>query len=166
MQTYSVSREQCHQPQEKTKILEQVAKLEELRENSLKEQEILKIQDQLQSTNICSDSTISSSEFQDEKSAYTNFELISQEFIPDIECKSADGNPESKLCDIQDRGDNSYANVFSPERKNTSSHNIVICGHRGAGSYEPENTMKAFQRAMDMRLTSVEFDVSRFSFNA
>jgi glycerophosphoryl diester phosphodiesterase len=32
-------------------------------------------------------------------------------------------------------------------------------GHRGAGFLEPENTMPAFQRALDMKLDGVELDV-------
>ena len=34
-----------------------------------------------------------------------------------------------------------------------------IIAHRGASAYEPENTLRAFQRAMDMGATMIELDV-------
>ena len=35
-------------------------------------------------------------------------------------------------------------------------------GHRGAGYLEPENSIKAFNRAIELGLEGAEFDVSLF----
>jgi len=37
-------------------------------------------------------------------------------------------------------------------------------GHRGAGYLEPENSIKAFKKAIELGLDSVEFDVSLLLF--
>jgi len=37
-------------------------------------------------------------------------------------------------------------------------------GHRGAGYLEPENSIKAFKKAIELGLDSVEFDVSLVFF--
>lgn len=90
---------------------------------------------------------------------------ICKDFCPNTESKSADGCPENDSClnELQ-ICENSFTNVFSSSSKNKiNSHNIVICGHRGgAGSHELENTMAAFEKAMEMKLTSIEFDVSNY----
>ncbi|MDO8664535.1 MAG: glycerophosphodiester phosphodiesterase family protein [Candidatus Liptonbacteria bacterium] len=39
---------------------------------------------------------------------------------------------------------------------------FLVIGHRGAAGYEPENTMSAFVKAIDMMVDAIEFDV-RFS---
>jgi glycerophosphoryl diester phosphodiesterase len=36
---------------------------------------------------------------------------------------------------------------------------MLIIGHRGAMGYEPENTLRSFQRAIDLRVDMIEFDV-------
>ena len=40
-----------------------------------------------------------------------------------------------------------------------------IEGHRGAGFLEPENSIKAFKKAIELGLEGVEFDVSLFHFS-
>ncbi|HEX2911449.1 MAG TPA: glycerophosphodiester phosphodiesterase [Chloroflexia bacterium] len=35
----------------------------------------------------------------------------------------------------------------------------IVCGHRGASGHAPENTLPAFQRALEMGATWIEFDV-------
>lgn len=40
-----------------------------------------------------------------------------------------------------------------------NSHGVVICGHRGSnGSNQPENTLRAFQSALDSGIECIEFD--------
>jgi len=41
----------------------------------------------------------------------------------------------------------------------TKKHSIRLEGHRGAGYLEPENSLKAFKRAIELGLDGVEFDV-------
>jgi glycerophosphoryl diester phosphodiesterase len=36
---------------------------------------------------------------------------------------------------------------------------MLIIGHRGAMGYEPENTLKSFQKAIDLKVDMIEFDV-------
>ena len=36
---------------------------------------------------------------------------------------------------------------------------MLIIGHRGAMDYEPENTLRSFQKAIDLKVDMVEFDV-------
>lgn len=36
---------------------------------------------------------------------------------------------------------------------------MLIIGHRGAMGYEPENTLKSFQKALDLNVDMIEFDV-------
>jgi len=36
---------------------------------------------------------------------------------------------------------------------------MIKIGHRGAGGYEPENTLKSFQKALDLKVDMVELDV-------
>lgn len=38
---------------------------------------------------------------------------------------------------------------------------FLVIAHRGASSYEPENTLSAFRKALDMRADAIEFDVRR-----
>ena len=38
---------------------------------------------------------------------------------------------------------------------------MIICGHRGGSkNFEPENTIRAFERAIDIGLKAIELDVS------
>jgi glycerophosphoryl diester phosphodiesterase len=37
--------------------------------------------------------------------------------------------------------------------------NFLKIGHRGAAGYEPENTLKSFQKAVELKADAVEFDV-------
>ena len=37
--------------------------------------------------------------------------------------------------------------------------NFLKIGHRGAAGYEPENTLKSFQKAIELKADAVEFDV-------
>ncbi len=37
--------------------------------------------------------------------------------------------------------------------------NIKIIAHRGASNIAPENTLKAFQKAIDLKADYIEFDV-------
>jgi len=40
-------------------------------------------------------------------------------------------------------------------------HSVLICGHRGGSKgYEPENTLRAFERAIDLGVQILELDVS------
>jgi len=39
------------------------------------------------------------------------------------------------------------------------SHKVICIGHRGAKGHETENTLKSFQKALDLGVTWVEFDV-------
>jgi len=41
----------------------------------------------------------------------------------------------------------------------TFAHSTTIIGHRGASGYEPENTLRSFQRALDMQVDMIELDV-------
>ena len=36
---------------------------------------------------------------------------------------------------------------------------MIIIGHRGAMGYEPENTLRSFQKALDLGVDMIEFDV-------
>jgi glycerophosphoryl diester phosphodiesterase len=36
---------------------------------------------------------------------------------------------------------------------------MIIIGHRGAMGYEPENTLRSFQKALDLNVDMIEFDV-------
>jgi glycerophosphoryl diester phosphodiesterase len=36
---------------------------------------------------------------------------------------------------------------------------MIIIGHRGAMGYEPENTLRSFQKAIDLQVDMIEFDV-------
>ena len=36
---------------------------------------------------------------------------------------------------------------------------VLVTGHRGAAGLEPENTLRSFQRALDLRVDAVELDV-------
>lgn len=55
---------------------------------------------------------------------------------------------------------NTFENLFSAQNKDTH-HGIVICGHRGGcGKTEPENTIRAFKKSLDMGLKCIEYDVS------
>ena len=54
---------------------------------------------------------------------------------------------------------NNFENLFN--KKDDSHHGIVICGHRGGcGTSEPENTLRAFTKSIEMGLKCIEFDVS------
>jgi len=58
----------------------------------------------------------------------------------------------------QDLKSNTFDNLFS--KKDDSHHGIVICGHRGGcGKSEPENTLRAFKKALDMGLKCIEYDI-------
>ena len=37
--------------------------------------------------------------------------------------------------------------------------NILIIGHAGANSIAPENTLKAFRKAIDLKADLIEFDI-------
>ena len=50
----------------------------------------------------------------------------------------------------------------SPLRK---KREMRVEGHRGAGLLEPENSLKAFQRAIDLEIDGVELDVLLQSFH-
>jgi glycerophosphoryl diester phosphodiesterase len=39
------------------------------------------------------------------------------------------------------------------------SNKFIIIGHRGASGYEPENTLKSFERAIEMGVSMIELDV-------
>jgi glycerophosphoryl diester phosphodiesterase len=41
------------------------------------------------------------------------------------------------------------------------SRTCIIIGHRGASGYEPENTLRSFDRAIEMGVNSIEIDVHR-----
>lgn len=41
----------------------------------------------------------------------------------------------------------------------SSSNQLIIVGHRGASGYEPENTLKSFERAIEMGVSMIELDV-------
>jgi glycerophosphoryl diester phosphodiesterase len=92
-------------------------------------------------------------------------EAINNEVSPDFESKSADECCQSALPLIEEKSkcENTFKNVFAPDRRNQTNHGMVICGHRGAGALEPENSMRAFLKAMELRLAVVEFDVSTLS---
>jgi glycerophosphoryl diester phosphodiesterase len=47
--------------------------------------------------------------------------------------------------------------------KQHSSPPLWLCsvGHRGASGYEPENTLRSFERAIDMQVDMIELDVHR-----
>lgn len=45
--------------------------------------------------------------------------------------------------------------------KNISSNRTYIIAHRGASAYEHENTLEAFQKAIDMHADAIELDVRR-----
>lgn len=53
-----------------------------------------------------------------------------------------------------------FDNCFMNRKKDSSKHGIIISGHRG-GQFgkEPENTIRAFQKAIEMGLDSIEFDI-------
>jgi glycerophosphoryl diester phosphodiesterase len=36
---------------------------------------------------------------------------------------------------------------------------MIVIGHRGAMGYEPENTLRSFQKAIDLQVDMIEFDV-------
>ena len=42
---------------------------------------------------------------------------------------------------------------------NDKSSLVLLIGHRGANKIAPENTLKAFQKAIDLKADYVEFDV-------
>ena len=62
------------------------------------------------------------------------------------------------------RKENTYANLFqktSMQDRRKFNHGVVICGHRGGSNgVEPENTMRAFERGIDIGLQVIELDVS------
>ena len=39
------------------------------------------------------------------------------------------------------------------------SHGFACIGHRGASGYEPENTLRSFSRAIEMKCSWIELDV-------
>jgi len=43
---------------------------------------------------------------------------------------------------------------------------MIIIGHRGAAGYEPENTLRSFQKAIDLKVDMIEFDVHLFKTGA
>lgn len=49
--------------------------------------------------------------------------------------------------------------TFLHDRKITRTPHIQIWAHRGASEYAPENTLEAFQLAIDMKADGVELDV-------
>ena len=60
---------------------------------------------------------------------------------------------------------NTYNNLFGEDmmskRIRTDHHSIIVCGHRGGTvGFEPENTLRAFERAVDIGLQAIECDVS------
>ena len=59
-------------------------------------------------------------------------------------------------------GKPTYDGLFVNKTGAVPEHGIIICGHRGGAAKfaEPENTMRAFQKAVDLGLTAIEFDVS------
>ncbi|MEM2911831.1 MAG: glycerophosphodiester phosphodiesterase, partial [Candidatus Bathyarchaeia archaeon] len=38
---------------------------------------------------------------------------------------------------------------------------MLLIGHRGAKAYEPENTLRSFQKALEMGANAVELDVRK-----
>lgn len=63
------------------------------------------------------------------------------------------------------REENSFGNLFGKtpkqKRKEGKGHGVVICGHRGGTKgFEPDNSLRAFEMAIDMGLQCIELDVS------
>jgi len=58
-------------------------------------------------------------------------------------------------------GANCYRNIFKENRKTKDHHGVVICGHRGGfkATNTPENTILAFQKAIEMGLSTIELDI-------
>ena len=51
-------------------------------------------------------------------------------------------------------------NLFKKDRKTNNDHGIIICGHRGGSNkLEPENTIRAFEYAINNGVKIIEFDV-------
>ncbi len=43
--------------------------------------------------------------------------------------------------------------------KKSQKNEILVIAHRGASGYEPENTMRAFHRAAELKADGIEFDI-------
>jgi glycerophosphoryl diester phosphodiesterase len=52
----------------------------------------------------------------------------------------------------------SFAIIYSTMSTQVPSHFLKI-GHRGACGYEPENTLRSFQKAIDLNVDAIELDV-------
>jgi len=60
---------------------------------------------------------------------------------------------------VEERNALVFNNVNSGMTIDSKKYAMKIEGHRGAGYLEPENSIKAFKRAIELGLESVEFDV-------
>ena len=74
----------------------------------------------------------------------------------DESCSTASGEREEELQLLADMSlskkefcsEPSYKNLFVNKSYIKPEYGMIICGHRGGmGSYEPENTMRAFKKA-------------------
>lgn len=54
-----------------------------------------------------------------------------------------------------------HQNLLKEVTKFNWRNSFLIIAHRGASAYEPENTMSAFRKALDMGANALEFDVRR-----
>ncbi|KAA3659161.1 MAG: hypothetical protein DWQ10_09440 [Calditrichaeota bacterium] len=48
---------------------------------------------------------------------------------------------------------------YSMEKIFSKFNHPIVCAHRGASAYAPENTLSAFQKALDLKTDMVELDV-------
>lgn len=55
---------------------------------------------------------------------------------------------------------NTFDNCFRNRKRDSAKHGILISGHRGGQiGKEPENTIRAFEKAIEMGLASIELDI-------
>ncbi|NVM43648.1 MAG: glycerophosphodiester phosphodiesterase [Candidatus Lokiarchaeota archaeon] len=53
---------------------------------------------------------------------------------------------------INSQGDNIFSRKYN---------DFLVIGHRGASSEAPENTLKAFERAIELNADYIEFDLQK-----
>lgn len=82
----------------------------------------------------------------------------------DIEFSTKEQLGDKKICKSVSQRMNTFANCFGNKDREEQGgrHGVLISGHRGGqGKQEPENTMRAFKKAiLEDGLVSIELDVS------
>lgn len=111
---------------------------------------------------ISTNSTCTASKKEEAKES-NQFELDSlslNDFSDNNSCQDSKLR-EIKINDVDVSPNYRFSNIFKHNRRTNDHHGVVICGHRGGfkTTKSPENTMMAFERAVEIGMMSIELDI-------